>query len=83
LRDQIASDLRLLPNLVGGQAARVTKRIEDALATLCRLTKEHNRYYPIEANLPMDPKTGRMLERGEAWRPLPLPTLESLRGSRR
>ena len=49
------------------------RRINDVLA-------RHNRFYPIEANLPLDPKTGILLERGgrEAWKPLPPWTFEAL-----
>jgi hypothetical protein len=45
---------------------------------LAALVDAHNRYYPIEANLPIDPKTGGLLERGRLWRPLPMPTLDDL-----
>jgi hypothetical protein len=41
------------------------------LAVLNDLIDKHNRYYPIEANLPVDVRTGRLLERGSPWRPLP------------
>lgn len=41
------------------------------LATLNRLVDAHNAYYPCEANLPIDMKTGQMVERGEPWRPMP------------
>jgi hypothetical protein len=48
------------------------------LALLNDLIGRHNRYYPIEANLPIDLKTGRLLERGAPWRPLPVVTLADL-----
>jgi len=38
----------------------------------------HNRYYPIEANLPFDPVTREQLDRAiprRPWRPLPVVTL--------
>jgi hypothetical protein len=41
------------------------------LALLNDLIARHNRYYPIEANLAIDVRTGRLLERGAPWRPLP------------
>jgi hypothetical protein len=41
------------------------------LALLNDLIARHNRYYPIEANLPVDVRTGRLLERGVPWRPSP------------
>jgi hypothetical protein len=48
------------------------------LALLNELIAKHNRYYPIEANLPMDLRTGRLVERGVPWRPLPLVTVADL-----
>jgi len=48
------------------------------LARLNALIEAHNRYYPCEANLPMDPRTGAMLERGVPWKPLPLCTTDAL-----
>lgn len=44
-----------------------------------RLIDTHNRYYPIEANLPMHPKTGALVERGGMpWRPLAPITIEDI-----
>jgi hypothetical protein len=34
------------------------------------LIDRHNRYFPIEANLPLDPRTGAMLELGRPWKPM-------------
>jgi hypothetical protein len=34
--------------------------------------------YPCEANLPLDPRTGEMLERGTPWRPMRRFTLDAL-----
>lgn len=48
------------------------------LAPLNQLIDTHNRYYPAEANLPLSPATGEMLERGEPWKPMPRMTVESL-----
>lgn len=49
------------------------------LATLNDLIEKHNRYYPIEANLPIDVRSGRLIDRGGApWRPLPHVTLAHL-----
>ncbi|HVH46386.1 MAG TPA: hypothetical protein VM925_28790 [Labilithrix sp.] len=39
------------------------------LTKVNELVKAHNRYYPIEANLPMDRRTGGYLVYGRAWRP--------------
>jgi hypothetical protein len=48
------------------------------VASLRELVEAHNRYYPIEANLPIDRVTGEPLDRGKPWAPLMLPTLETL-----
>jgi hypothetical protein len=48
-------------------------------ARLAELVARHNRWYPIEANLPMHPRSGEVLDRtGEPWRPLPAPSLDDL-----
>jgi hypothetical protein len=45
--------------------------------TLCDLVARHNRYYPIEANLPMRRTTGEMVDRdGAPWRPRPCVSVE-------
>jgi hypothetical protein len=46
---------------------------------LNRLIDEHNRYYPIERNLPMDPRSGALLVKGEPWRPLAHVSIDGLR----
>ena len=52
--------------------ARAYERLVDLVA-------RHNRYYPIEANLPMRPRTGELVDRtGEAWRPMVARTVEEL-----
>ncbi len=52
--------------------------VKRKLAQLTELVDHHNAYYPIEANLPLDPETSRLMDNGEPWRPMPRPTLESL-----
>jgi hypothetical protein len=49
-----------------------------AIAQLNRLVDAHNECYPCEANLPLDPRTGEMLERGTPWRPMLRFTLDAL-----
>lgn len=39
------------------------------LTKLNELVRTHNRYYPVEANLPMDRKTGSYLVYGHVWLP--------------
>lgn len=45
----------------------LTKKLAEANA----LIDKHNRYYPIEANLPMHPRTGRLMSGGEPWQKTP------------
>jgi hypothetical protein len=52
--------------------------IARALAALRRLVETHNRYYPVEASLPIDVATGELMDLGKHWEPLAVPTLESL-----
>jgi hypothetical protein len=49
------------------------------LIVLHELIDAHNAYYPIEANLPIDAKTGRLMDRGRPWTRMPKPLLETLR----
>jgi hypothetical protein len=50
-----------------------------ALARLDELIQRHNRYYPIEAELPLHPRTGALMERnGLPWQPRPFTDLEAL-----
>ena len=74
--------------------AAFVRRLRDALAVseekaatairgseierLNKLIDAHNRYYPIEANLPVSYKTGEFMVWGEPWRPLAPWTLERL-----
>lgn len=44
------------------------------LKKLGSLVADHNRWFPIEANLPMDPATGGYLARGRRWTPEPEPS---------
>jgi hypothetical protein len=49
------------------------------LAAVNRLIEAHNRYYPIEANLPTDPRTGAyMVRRGAPFEPEPAVTIDDL-----
>lgn len=48
------------------------------LSLLNDLIERHNRYYPIEANLPIDVKTGKLMLQGRRWEPLAKVTIEAL-----
>lgn len=58
---------------------RPEHELDKKLAELHALIDAHNAYYPIEANLPFDGLTGRLMDRGKPWTRMPKPTLASLR----
>ena len=45
----------------------LTTLMKKRFVTLNELIASHNRYYPIEANLPMDVTTGRVIDRSGSW----------------
>lgn len=57
----------------------VARRLEE----LNRLISEHNRYYPVERNLPVDVYSGQLLDMGEPWKPTPRATIDTLRAKAR
>ena len=59
---------------VAGNDRDAQKRV----AEMVKLVDAHNAYYPMEANLPFDPESSRLMDNGEPWRPMPRPTLESI-----
>lgn len=69
LQERLVATLRSAEDPV---AAVGTKSTAAQLTSLNDLIARHNRYYPIEANLPIEVRTGRLLDRGVPWRPLPL-----------
>jgi hypothetical protein len=80
LEARILVELAELESLPATEGELAATRVKKRIVALEQLVVDHNRYYPIEANLPMDPKTSEVIERGGApWRPLPRPTFESLR----
>lgn len=69
--------------LAGGDDARIAERLRARaqrldLAKTNKLIAAHNKYYPMEANLPMDPHTNGYLLMGQVWQPEPLVTVERL-----
>jgi len=53
--------------------------LRDAIGRLEDLYRRHNRFYPVEANLPIDLCTGELRERhGGRWQPTRPPTLDDL-----
>jgi hypothetical protein len=59
-------------------AVKADPRVAKLLREVNRLIAAHNRYYPIEANLPLDPATRLQLDHGRPWQPLPTITLEDV-----
>jgi hypothetical protein len=77
--DAIQEAVLLAPDLADARRTLANRRtIERQLRQLAELIVAHNRYYPVEAKLPLDPRTGQLLERGAPWKPLPLPTFDAL-----
>ena len=74
IEDLEAAIVRLLAS---GQHERRARWLIDRLNDL---VSRHNRYYPIEAQLRIDPRTGELLDRdGNHWKPMPARSLEDLR----
>ncbi|HVX93807.1 MAG TPA: hypothetical protein VHK47_02760 [Polyangia bacterium] len=74
-------EARLLAKLAEAEAPAAIVASAEIAAELARLNDliaRHNRYYPIEANLAIELRTGRLLERGAPWRPLPAITAADL-----
>ena len=70
-------EAKLIAKIAGAPLATemvFSTEITDDLGRLNDLIERHNRYYPIEANLPIDVRTGRLLDRGAPWRPMRLVT---------
>ncbi len=66
---------RIVQALIDDAGAAVTRDLE----RLDELVRRHNRYYPVEAELAMHPRTGEMLDRtGKPWRPMQPRTLREL-----
>jgi len=58
------------------EARRVVHTLD--LSRLNKLIEANNRWYPTEANLPIDPHSGGYLLWGEPWTPRPTWTLDRL-----
>ena len=74
-------EARLIATLAAAEvpaAAAAAREAAADLALLNDLIGRHNRYYPIEANLPVEVRSGRLLDRGAPWRPLPSVTMVDL-----
>lgn len=67
LQSEIVQDIVALGDF---DVDRIPQRILKKIGVLNDLIDRHNRYFPIEANLPIDPRTGAMLELGHPWKPM-------------
>jgi hypothetical protein len=70
LEDWLVQDVREVAAAQGAWPTALTAAQERKLAETNRLVDAHNRYYPIEADLPLDPRSGRTMERGAPWTPM-------------
>lgn len=82
LRTELARAVAAL-DARGRPVPRLPAALEQKRLELARLIHAHNEYFPIEANLPIDPHTSRFVHAGAPWSPLPEPTLETLRAAAR
>jgi len=76
-------EAKLLGRLMAAKAPAQVAASAEMMAELVQLNElidRHNHYYPIEAQLPVDVRTGRLLERGVPWRPLAAVTMAELLG---
>ena len=71
LEERLIAKLTAAQSPIEAAAASATAAFTTDLALLNDLIARHNRYYPIEANLPIDVRTGRLFDRGAPWRPRP------------
>jgi hypothetical protein len=81
--EELTNQAMILAAKIHDGAATIAQ-LDEKLAVVNRLLDLHNRYYPIEANLPIDRRTGLSLDGDEPFRARP-PLLreELLRGARR
>lgn len=66
----------------GGEST-VPIKVVQGLEALNKLIAQHNKYYPVESNLGLDPSTGELLDRGKPWRPLDTVSIDTLRARAR
>ena len=74
-------EAKLIEKLAAAPAPAETAATAEVVADLALLNDlidRHNRYYPIEAQLAVDVRTRRLVERGAPWRPLPSVTAADL-----
>jgi hypothetical protein len=62
----------------GFDPAAPPRAVATRYAELCELVDRNNRYSPIEARLPMDPRTGELLDRGRPWKAMEPVSMQQL-----
>src|SRR5262249_18162085 len=72
IEELVAAIVRALTTMraEGHALDRFPRELERRLETLNELVRAHNAYYPIEANLPRDLRTGGLMDMGNPWEPM-------------
>jgi len=78
LETRIVKKLRALAEKTGALPLVLPPLVERDRAQLNRLVEDHNRYYPIEANLPANPLNGEPMDGSTPFVPMILYTAEAL-----
>jgi hypothetical protein len=78
LEEEIVAALVAEAHRTGAPPSAIPLALAPKMATLDRLVAAHNAYYPIEANLPSDPRTRDVMEGGQPWQPMDVPRAEVL-----
>jgi hypothetical protein len=78
LEEEIVSSLAGFLAVTGLLPCELPPALENKRLMLGKLVEAHNAYYPIEANLPSNPRTRDVMDGGAPWKPMPLPTADAL-----
>jgi len=78
LEEELVTALVTLAFRTGSPPEVLPRVLTVKLATLNELIAVHNAYYPIEANLPSDPRTRDVMDGGTPWQSMDLRTAEAL-----
>jgi len=78
LEARIVKKLRALAEKTGAFPLALPPLVERDRAQLNRLVEDHNRYYPIEANLPANPSNGEPMDGSVPFVPMIPYTAEAL-----
>lgn len=67
LEEEIVTALVAIAFRAGALPVELPPALAHKLVTLNGLVASHNAYYPIEANLPSNPITRQIMDRGQPW----------------